>query len=75
MREASAELRRALELARPGGNPALLLTVASQLLVLDGDDEVAREARAAVEAIIEALPNDEMRARFAAAEAVQVVRR
>ena len=70
-REAIADLRHAVELARPVGDPALFLRPATTLLSLDGDDALAAEARAAVERITAALPDPELRRRFVEAEPVR----
>jgi tetratricopeptide (TPR) repeat protein len=71
--EAAADLRNALELARPTGDPALFLKVAAVLLAVEGDDLLAVEARTTVQRISAALPNDEMRHIFEAAEPVQQI--
>jgi tetratricopeptide (TPR) repeat protein len=65
--EAIADFRRALALARPVGDPALLLRVIGCLLTLDGDDGLAAEGAATVGRIVEALPDDDERRRFATA--------
>ena len=62
--EGIAELRFALQLARPVGDPAMFLRVAQPLLALDGDDLLAREAKHARQRILAALPTDVMRQRF-----------
>jgi hypothetical protein len=72
-REAIADLRGAVVLARPVGDPALFLRAASGLLAVDGHDALAAEAASAVERVAAALPHEDMRRRFAAAEPVRVV--
>jgi class 3 adenylate cyclase/tetratricopeptide (TPR) repeat protein len=69
--EAIADLRSALELARPVGDPVMFLRAATALLVIDGDDALATEARTAAERIAEALPEGELRQRFLATEPVR----
>jgi hypothetical protein len=54
--EAAADLRAAVELARPVGDPALFLRAAGLLLALDGDEALWIEANAAVLRIAAALP-------------------
>ena len=71
--DATADLREALVLARRLGDPALLIRVATVLLPLDGGDALAADARAAVERTIVALPTDELRERFQAAEPVRLL--
>ena len=56
------------------GDPALFLRVAASLLSIEGDDTLLAEARAAVERIREALP-EELRRRFVEAEPVRLVAR
>jgi tetratricopeptide (TPR) repeat protein len=74
--EAIATLRQALALARPSGDPAMLVRIAGALLAIEGDEELAGEARETAERIRAALPDDAVRRRFEAAEAVQrVIRR
>lgn len=70
-REAIADLRAALAIARGVGDPALLLRPAAALLALDGNDDLAAEARAAACAIARALPDDAMRERFLASPEVR----
>jgi len=71
---AIAEARSAVELIRPIESPALFLRAAAVLLDLDGDDTLLAEARRAAQGIASALPNDELRRRFLAAEPVRRVR-
>ena len=72
-REAICDLRHAVALARPVGDPAMFLRAASALLALDGDGDLAAEARAATKRIAAALPDEEMRRRFEAAEPVRLL--
>ncbi|MDP8922166.1 MAG: AAA family ATPase [Chloroflexota bacterium] len=71
-KEAIADLRRAVALARPIGDPVLFLRPVSGLLAVDGDDSLAAEAGAVVQQISGALPDAEMRRRFEAAEPVRM---
>jgi hypothetical protein len=73
--EAIADLRSVVDLARPVGDPAMFLRAATGLLALDGDDTLAAEARAAADSIAAALPDAEMRRRFAEAEPVRLLDR
>jgi tetratricopeptide (TPR) repeat protein len=73
--EAVSNLRQAVALARPTGDPAMFLRAATALLALDGDDALAAEARAAAERILAALPDEDMRRRFEAAEPVRLLSR
>jgi len=72
-REAISEAQRAVELLRPIGDPALFLRAAATLINLEGDDMLLAEARSAAQRIIIALPNDEMRHTFEAAETVRLI--
>jgi class 3 adenylate cyclase/transcriptional regulator with XRE-family HTH domain/tetratricopeptide (TPR) repeat protein len=72
-REAIADLRSAVELARPIGDPALFVRAGSALLALDGDDALAAEAHAAAEAMRAALPDDELRRRFSEAAPIKLL--
>ena len=74
-KEAIADLGRAVELARPVGDPALFLRTAAALLALDGSDVLATEARAAAERIAGSLPGDEMRRCFGSSEPVSIIHR
>jgi hypothetical protein len=69
--EALADLRRAVALARPTGDPAMLLRAGAALLAVEGDDQLARDMRATAEHIRLALPDDDMRRRFESAEPVR----
>src|SRR6185503_18044603 len=54
------ELRKALELSRPVGDPAMLLRVITALLPIDGNEDLLEEARALARKIIAELPTPEM---------------
>jgi hypothetical protein len=71
--EGIAALQEAVILARPVGDPAMLLRAATALLALEGDGDLAAEARAAAKRIATALPDEAMRRRFAAAEPVRLL--
>ena len=71
--EAIADLRSAVELARPVGDPAMFLRAAASLLVLDGNDALLAEARTTARRIIGNLPDEEMIRCFTAAEPVRVL--
>ncbi|HZR19862.1 MAG TPA: AAA family ATPase [Verrucomicrobiae bacterium] len=70
-REAVADLRMAIRLARPVGDPALLLRACCALLDIEGNDRLLVEARATAKRIYQELPEGHMRDRFQAAEAVR----
>ena len=74
-RDAIADARRAVVVARGTADPALLLLALDALLALDGDDESSAEARALDVRISCALPDETMRQRFTESEVVQRVRR
>jgi DNA-binding SARP family transcriptional activator len=74
-REAIADLRRAVRLVRPTGDPAMLLRAAAPLLAIDGDDDLALESSTITEWIAPALPSDDMRRRFESSAAVCAVRK
>lgn len=71
--EARAGLREAVSLARVLNDPAVFLRPATTLLALDGEDALLRETRAVVQRIIAAIPNQDMRQLFEAAEPVQAI--
>jgi hypothetical protein len=73
--DASADLRRAVDLARTVSDPALLLRASAALLLVDGDDALADEASRAVQQITEGMPAPEMRQRFLATEPARIVAR
>jgi hypothetical protein len=70
--EAFSDLRAAVALARPVGDPAMFLPASASLLALDGDDALLAEARAA-RRIINELHDGEIRAQFLAATQVRVL--
>ena len=74
-RDAIADARRGVVVARSTADPALLLLALDAVLALDGDDESAAEARALEVRIASALPDETMRQRFTESEVVQRVRR
>jgi tetratricopeptide (TPR) repeat protein len=71
--EAIATLQEAAALARPVGDPALLLRAATALLGVEGNDALAAEAGSAAQRMAAALPEGEMRRRFEASEPVQLI--
>ena len=73
--EAIADARRAIDVARATADPALLLQAMDMQLTLDGDDQLAAEARALNSRILAALPNDTMRRRFRESEVSQRIQR
>ncbi len=72
-KEAIAGLRRAIALARPIGDPALLVRVGAPLLALAGDDPLLAELRAAADRIVAAVPSEIVRQAFVAAEPVRLL--
>jgi tetratricopeptide (TPR) repeat protein/predicted Ser/Thr protein kinase/DNA polymerase III delta prime subunit len=74
-REAIADVRDGVAIARRVEDPALLLHALDALLAFDGNDELAVEARALSDRIVVALPDETMRRRFTESEAVQRIRR
>ena len=74
-REAIADVRDGVAIARRVEDPALLLHALDALLALDGSDELAVEARALSDRIVVALPDETMRRRFTDSDAVQRIRR
>jgi hypothetical protein len=74
-REAIADVRDGVTIARRVEDPALLLHALDALLALDGNDELAIEARALSDRIVVALPDETMRRRFTESDAVQRIRR
>jgi hypothetical protein len=55
------------------GDPALFLRASTALLAIAGDDALAAEARATASAIAAALPDGDLRGRFAASETVRIL--
>jgi tetratricopeptide (TPR) repeat protein len=72
-REAIAELRSALNLIRPIGEPAMFLRVAATLLDIEGDDMLLAEARRTAQRILAALPDGPLRRCFLAGESVRML--
>ena len=73
--EAIRDLRRAIDLARPLGDPALFPRPATALLAIEGDDVLLAQACASVKTILAGLPDEDMRRRFREAEPVQCLAR
>ena len=67
--------KRALELIRPIGAPALFLHAVSTLIYLEGNDALLAEARTTAQRILAALPDSKMRSAFEKADPVQLVMR
>jgi DNA-binding CsgD family transcriptional regulator/tetratricopeptide (TPR) repeat protein len=72
-KEAISDLRLAVEIARPVGDPALFLRAAAGLLAVDGNGSLAAEARDAKTLVLTNLSDPVMRRNFEAAEPVQLV--
>jgi tetratricopeptide (TPR) repeat protein len=72
-KEAIGDLRAAVALARPMGDPALFVRAAAGLLAIDGDDALAAEARGVVARIAESLSDPDMRRQFEMAEPTRLV--
>jgi class 3 adenylate cyclase/tetratricopeptide (TPR) repeat protein len=73
--EAISVLETALAMARPLGDPAMILRLAEALLAIDGTDTLAAEAGAAVNRIVATLPDGAMRQGFEQAGPVRSVRK
>ena len=71
-RDGLGDLRQAVEVARPVGDPAMFLRAAAELLAFDGDDALVAEAHEAAERIAAELP-EEMLSAFLDAEPVRLV--
>ncbi len=71
-RDGLTELRRAVEVARPVGDPSMFLRAAAAHLAVEPDEALARDARAAADLILTNLPAG-MVAPFQAAEPVRLV--
>jgi tetratricopeptide (TPR) repeat protein len=69
--EAIALLRSAVALVRATEDPVIFLRAAAALLSLGGDDALFLEAQARVQAIVQALPNEDLLRRFLHAEVVR----
>jgi hypothetical protein len=74
-REAIAELRAAVQRARSVGDPAMLLRAAAALLAIEGDEALLADARATVERMAAALPEDLRRIFLEAAPTRLIARR
>lgn len=70
---AIVEAKRAVELIRPIGAPALFFRAAVTLIDLEEDDALLAEARTTAKRIINALTDNEMRNLFEQAEPVRLV--
>ncbi len=64
-------LQRAADLVRATGDPAMFLRAATALLSLSGDEALLAEAQAKVQAIVQALPNEDLISCFLGAEIVR----
>ena len=73
--EALIDLRNALDVTSPTADPATFLQTVATILAVEDDDALAQKAYATAQRMSEALPNDEMRHIFAAAEPVQQIAR
>jgi tetratricopeptide (TPR) repeat protein len=71
---ARTDLRLALEGTRSIGDPALFIRAAAAQLSMQHDQRLAREARAAVDRVVAALPSEEARVHFLTALPVQTIR-
>jgi class 3 adenylate cyclase/tetratricopeptide (TPR) repeat protein len=68
--EAIADLKKAVDMIRAIGDPAIFLRVATSLLAIEGNDTLLAETQAVTQRIIANLPDEEMRRHFEAAEPV-----
>ena len=73
-RDAIMELRGAVQIARPVGDPAMLLRASGALLAAEPDEALATEARSAVEVIIKGLTRPELLRPFEESDTVRLVR-
>ena len=73
--EAIADVQQAVALARPIGDPALLLRAIGCLLTLDGDDVLVAEGAETLARIVDALPDADARRRFESVQPQQVLSR
>lgn len=71
--EATSVLRNALMLVRPTGDPVLFAQVVAVLLSCDSDKVLAQEAYSTIQRVRTAIPDEEMRHIFEAAEPVQQI--
>jgi hypothetical protein len=74
-RDAIADARQGVGVARVTADPALLLVALDAVLALDGDDASLAEARALDLRISSALPDEAIRQRFIQSDVLQRVRR
>jgi len=74
-KEAAADLRNAVALARPLGDPSLFLRAAGGLLRLDGSDALAAEAATASSLIAARLSDPTQRSQFLASDLAGTARR
>jgi tetratricopeptide (TPR) repeat protein len=74
-RDAIADARQGVVVARVTADPALLLVALDAVLALDGDDASLAEARALDARISSTLPDETIRQRFVESDVVQRVRR
>lgn len=72
-KEALPPLRRAVELARGLGDPALLLRAGASVAAIEGAEDAADKAREAAQRVVSALPDGPLRRRFEGAETVRFV--
>jgi tetratricopeptide (TPR) repeat protein len=71
---AIADARQAVKIAATVADPALHLLILDTLIALDGSDELAAQAHAVRDQVLDALPDDMMRATFLASDVVQRMR-
>ena len=71
--EAITDLKKGLALARQLGDPAMILRVATALLGIEGNDSLLSETRTTAKKIVAALPDEELRGRFVAAEPLRLL--
>jgi tetratricopeptide (TPR) repeat protein len=69
------DAEQAVAVARPIGDPSLLLETLALLLELDGSDEIAAEARTSVERVLSSLSDQTLRKRFLEAAPVKTALR
>jgi class 3 adenylate cyclase/tetratricopeptide (TPR) repeat protein len=67
-REAIADLKSAIRLSRPFGDPAMLLRACIAMLKIEGDESLLAEARQTATRIYRELPPGDLRVRFLAGE-------
>jgi tetratricopeptide (TPR) repeat protein/transcriptional regulator with XRE-family HTH domain len=70
-KEAMTLLQSAVDLVRATGDPAMFLRAATALLSLSGNDALFAEAQARAQAIVQAVPDENLRRCFLHAEAVR----